>query len=659
MFANLFLKIFKSLIPMGSAIVANYPKLRELILQALAGQIGREQLGSLLSSQGSNKFSMSRFPSSRKASNFLKNMISYDVAVLAPGVNGETTFLSIRLKNLLKRDPKLTDLDKVSPLNLNNLDESQGLLLFSDAIQPRSSVREVLYWSAQNSDAGIIAFTKDRDNPENQFRQFDLAGNISVGLGSHGVWSIFIPQSVLATEGFQLPKSVNFSKIVKHLKDFTKGTDIQLFTLSLGDSDHDGVGQIDDEKDPDETRNILVIQPIWTGGLKITSDRIYERLAKSHSVYVLRASTTKIDIFQIKKDKEKLIFSSQTSPMVQAWNHFSSEYDMTIAKVISHFDIDLVHVEHLAWQSLGLADVSGAYGVPVIFSAHDFYSVCASHTLLDENLSPCFGKCLPGTGSCSTTIWPISTVSTLKNNDVSIWQRTLQEFLKKCAFVIAPSQSVADLLNDTYPSVTQIRVIEHPKPELSPSKPNSGVDKSELIKVLVLGDISVNKGALLIKKIHERDINKRLEFHFLGSTWPGIQGFGVHHGSYRIQELSSIVERIMPSVGLVPAIGQETYSLTLSELWTLGVPVVATNYGALAERITTHGGGLLASPDNPDDWINSIEFLAWDAEIRERAIFEIESWQKFADANLDIDAVSKSYLDVFNASISKADEQIA
>jgi hypothetical protein len=366
-----------------------------------------------------------------------------------------------------------------------------------------------------------------------------------------------------------------------------------------------------------------------------------------------------MDIFQLGTGKEKLIYSSRLSPLVQAWNHYSSEYDTVIARAIAVLDIDVVHVEHLAWQSLGLADVSRAFRVPIVYSAHDFYSVCASHTLLDENLNPCFGKCLPGVGACSTTIWPISSVGTLKNADVQIWREMFLGFLSKCSTVISPSNTVAKLLSETYPSITQLQVIEHPKPEIEASTPKGSVEKRDSIKVLVLGDISLNKGALLIKKINESDINNCLEFHFLGSTWPGIQGIGVHHGSYKISELASIVEKISPDVGLVPAIGQETYSLTLSEFWTLGVPVVATNYGALSERIISHGGGLLASPENPASWINAIESLARDPQIRDKALGGINSWQKHASENLDIETVTKRYMEVFIGSIEMETEQIA
>ena len=42
-------------------------------------------------------------------------------------------------------------------------------------------------------------------------------------------------------------------------------------------------------------------------------------------------------------------------------------------------------------------------------------------------------------------------------------------------------------------------------------------------------------------------------------------------------------------LSLVP----ESYGLTLDECWQAGVPVVAFDHGAVAERIRRYGGGLL------------------------------------------------------------------
>jgi glycosyltransferase involved in cell wall biosynthesis len=66
------------------------------------------------------------------------------------------------------------------------------------------------------------------------------------------------------------------------------------------------------------------------------------------------------------------------------------------------------------------------------------------------------------------------------------------------------------------------------------------------------------------------------------------------HGYYRAGSLPSLLKKHAIGLALLPSIVPESYSLTLSECWLAGVPVVAFNHGAQAERIGRSGGGWLA-----------------------------------------------------------------
>lgn len=69
------------------------------------------------------------------------------------------------------------------------------------------------------------------------------------------------------------------------------------------------------------------------------------------------------------------------------------------------------------------------------------------------------------------------------------------------------------------------------------------------------------------------------------------------HGYYRAGSLPSLLDEHAIGLALLPSIVPESYSLTLSECWLAGVPAVAFNHGAQAERIARNGGGWLAPLD--------------------------------------------------------------
>lgn len=69
------------------------------------------------------------------------------------------------------------------------------------------------------------------------------------------------------------------------------------------------------------------------------------------------------------------------------------------------------------------------------------------------------------------------------------------------------------------------------------------------------------------------------------------------HGYYRAASLPSLLHKHAIGLALLPSIVPESYSLTLSECWLAGVPAIAFNHGAQAERIARTGGGWLATLD--------------------------------------------------------------
>lgn len=66
---------------------------------------------------------------------------------------------------------------------------------------------------------------------------------------------------------------------------------------------------------------------------------------------------------------------------------------------------------------------------------------------------------------------------------------------------------------------------------------------------------------------------------------------------YRLEELPGILQSLAPHAAILPSVVAETFSYTLSEIWTLGIPPIATALGAFAERIRDGVSGFLFRPD--------------------------------------------------------------
>ncbi len=92
----------------------------------------------------------------------------------------------------------------------------------------------------------------------------------------------------------------------------------------------------------------------------------------------------------------------------------------------------------------------------------------------------------------------------------------------------------------------------------------------------------------------------------MGTAIPNLNSYGINHGRYKRGDFNKLIAEINPSFIAILSTCPETFSHTLTESWATGVPVIATNLGALKERITETGGGWLVDYKNPKEIYNKI-----------------------------------------------------
>lgn len=165
--------------------------------------------------------------------------------------------------------------------------------------------------------------------------------------------------------------------------------------------------------------------------------------------------------------------------------------------------------------------------------------------------------------------------------------------------LVAPSQSVLDNLAVVAPALTALsrRVIAHgtdiaaQPPTVPPQRPRP--------RILVPGRINGGKGEELLAAALPA-LTAVADVYLLGCGAAGMRFFGqpgVHvELEFERTQLPASIARIAPDFALLPRTVAETFSYVLSELWALGVPVLGTALGSLAERIRDgHNGWLCAA----------------------------------------------------------------
>jgi glycosyltransferase involved in cell wall biosynthesis len=118
-------------------------------------------------------------------------------------------------------------------------------------------------------------------------------------------------------------------------------------------------------------------------------------------------------------------------------------------------------------------------------------------------------------------------------------------------------------------------------------------------RIAIAGSVQPRKGAHLIRPIVDAFRGSEIEWFVFGGGDADVLGQlralpnVTVHGQYEMGALPGLLARHGIDVVLLLSVEPELYSLTLSESWLAGVPVIAFAHGAIEERVREEGGGWL------------------------------------------------------------------
>lgn len=298
----------------------------------------------------------------------------------------------------------------------------------------------------------------------------------------------------------------------------------------------------------------------------------------------------------------------QLTAPVPAFPHLLAECDAQTKQWLANYRIDLIHVRHSAWQSLGLMDVACQLDIPVLYSFHDYYAVCPSVKLLDENDQFCAGRCTQSAGECRQELWEADAIKPLKHASVYLWQQQFAGALGLCSGFLTTTTQVRDIMWDIFPALQSklFEVIPHGRHFDTLADLAVAPCAGEPLRVVLPGHIARSKGGSLLHQLARDKRLQHVEWHVLGTLeaesgkkmqeghtaqWPENI---IVHGPYRRDEFNQHIAYIRPHLGAVLSIWPETWCHTLTELWAAGLPVVGFDLGAVGERLKETGAGWVA-----------------------------------------------------------------
>ncbi len=357
---------------------------------------------------------------------------------------------------------------------------------------------------------------------------------------------------------------------------------------------------IDDLKYADVKPRALYVLSTRTGGTPQTNQDLMEALDDRFETFVLRCNASVITLIYFKDGNYTEFERHVLVTPLEPFPHRSTEYDAVVAEWLARYQIELVHIRHIAWHSLGLIEEAKALNLPVIFSFHDFYTACPNVKLLDENNVFCGGKCTATTGECVHELWHNPDFPPLKHASVHPWQDAFHQALAKCDAFVTTADFARDTIHATFPATTAgvFEVIPHGRNFSGMQTLAANYGDGGPLRILVAGNISTAKGGDVIHDLVEFAAQGGYEFHVIGQIFdkltlldaqntPGL----VLHGPYQREQFDDLVKTIRPHIGAVLSIWPETFCHTLTEMWSCGLPVIGFDTGAVGERLRASDAG--------------------------------------------------------------------
>jgi glycosyltransferase involved in cell wall biosynthesis len=258
-----------------------------------------------------------------------------------------------------------------------------------------------------------------------------------------------------------------------------------------------------------------------------------------------------------------------------------------IARAAKLLRARIIHVEGLKGLPLHLVQSLDERDFEVILSVHDFTPFCARPHLIEQ----------PGGRFCEYCTNLPRCDSCLKGADLggqknqTGYRKAGAEAIRQARVLIYPSAFMQRQIQTLLPrrQAGQNEVV------LAPATRSSGLEpwKSDRINIAFVGGVQLHSGAKAIAPTMEQILkrDKKAKGFVYGSgdsallkQLRGTKGLTVG-GYYQPGTLASLLARDKIAVAVFPSIWPDPYGMVVDECLAVGIPVIAFDLGAVADRL--------------------------------------------------------------------------
>lgn len=398
--------------------------------------------------------------------------------------------------------------------------------------------------------------------------------------------------------------------------------------------------------------------PFSKGGTEIYTSSLSKELTKRHQVSVFyRISAPQRKEYQVEQrtlDGLNTFRINNTFRFCNSFEMFYRNGNITegFSRVLDNVKPDLVHIQHLIFLSTTIVNEIKKRKIPMVFTLHDYWLICAQWHFLKKDFSICDNDDISQCVDCldyqlsikklpkriySTfrNIIPDFLIPFLRSTYLNLEKTNLnsREMLEKIKARIANVKELCSMV-DLFIAPSRFlkrKFMEFAIPEDKIKFIPCGIDRelfkdfkkreSNKIRFGFVGTILPAKGLDILINAFNRIKDNRAELRIYGRLFP-YQGFEYYPryvkrraknrnirfmGGFDHKDISEVFSEI--DVLVVPSIWYENFPLTIQEAFLARLPVIASNIGGIPELVQDGKNGLLFQVNNTDDLYQKIKLI--------------------------------------------------
>jgi glycosyltransferase involved in cell wall biosynthesis len=386
--------------------------------------------------------------------------------------------------------------------------------------------------------------------------------------------------------------------------------------------------------------------PQGTGGVELRTSYVAQHLKRrGHEVTVFcRGSDAAHPDYRVEHLEIYGVPVHRVNYLFRDLDHFEGVYENRriheiFASALDEIRPDVVHIHHLTCLSTTIPRLLRERGVPQVMSLHDFWIGCPRGKRMRPpgELCPTIDRnlCLP----CTEGIWGrmVSGLGPLRRRlrignplgNLQVYDERMRKMLEAPDLLLTPSDFSRGLFLDFGVDPERIRTLPY------------GLDRSlftgfrheesDDFRFCFIGSVMPSKGAhVLLEAFRGLDRpGARLDIHGEIVAEHGDEEYprrlrtaveatplACLHGRFENKDVPAILARADALV--VPSVWYETFCITIREGFLAGVPVLASDLGAMSEAIEDGISGLHFRPGDVTDLRLKMRRIADDPDLRRR-----------------------------------------